>query len=476
MDSARLNRRGECEWELPRSGKMRVPGVIYADEALIGAMDDKVAEQVANVAALPGIVKASFAMPDAHWGYGFPIGGVAAFDADDGGVVSAGGVGFDISCGVRTLLTGLETEELRRVQRELADTLYQRIPAGLGSTGALRLSPKDTDAMLAGGARWALKIGYGRVEDLERIEEHGAMSGADPAAVSDEAKKRQRDQMGTLGSGNHYLEVQRVAEIYDAEIARGFGLEANAVVVSIHCGSRGLGHQIGTDYLREMAIASRHAGIVLPERELACAPIRSPVGQRYLSAMRAGINCALANRQILTHLAREAFKSVLPEAKLDLLYDVSHNTCKLEEHQIDGGRRKLFVHRKGATRAFGPRHPELPPVFRDTGQPVLIGGSMGTSSWVLSGTERGMHEAFGSACHGAGRNMSRTQATKRWNGRQVIDELAARGILICSPSQRGVAEEAPGAYKDVTEVVNAADRAGLARKVARLEPLVCIKG
>src|SRR5215470_13816018 len=269
MDSARLNRRGECEWELPRSGKMRVPGVIYADKALIDAMDDKVAEQVANVAALPGIVKASFAMPDAHWGYGFPIGGVAAFDADDDGVVSAGGVGFDISCGVRTLLTGLKTEEVRRVQRELADTLYARIPAGLGSTGALRLSPKDTDAMLAGGARWALKIGYGRADDLERIKERGTMSGADPAAVSEEAKKRQRDQMGTLGSGNHYLEVQRVAEIYDAEIARSFGLEVDVVVVSIHCGSRGLGHQIGTDYLREMAIASKNAGIALPERELA---------------------------------------------------------------------------------------------------------------------------------------------------------------------------------------------------------------
>jgi tRNA-splicing ligase RtcB len=476
MDSARLNRRSECEWELPRSGKMRVPGVIYADQALIDAMDDKVAEQVANVAALPGIVKASFAMPDAHWGYGFPIGGVAAFDPDGGGVVSAGGVGFDISCGVRTLLTGTKTEDVWRVQRQLADTLYERIPAGLGSTGALRLSPKDTDAMLSGGARWALKIGYGRAEDLERIEEHGTMAGADPAAVSEEAKKRQRDEMGTLGSGNHYLEVQRVAEIHDAEIARSFGLEADAVVVSIHCGSRGLGHQIGTDYLREMAIASRHAGIALPERELACAPIRSPVGQRYLGAMRAAINCALANRQILTHLAREVFRSVLPGAKLDLLYDVSHNTCKVEEHRLDGERRKLFVHRKGATRAFGPQHPELPPVFRSTGQPVLIGGSMGTSSWVLAGTERGMHEAFGSACHGAGRSMSRTQATKRWNGRQVIDELAARGILIRSPSQRGVAEEAPGAYKDVTEVVDAADHAGLARKVARLEPLVCIKG
>jgi len=476
MNIARLKRLAECEWELPRAGAMRVPGLIYADEALIRAMDEKVPEQVANVASLPGIVKASFAMPDAHWGYGFPIGGVAAFDPDEGGVVSAGGVGFDISCGVRTLTTGVSTQDVRKVQRELANTLYERIPAGLGSTGALRLSPRDTDKMLSGGARWALKIGYGRAEDLERIEERGAVARADPSAVSEQAKRRQRDEMGTLGSGNHYLEVQRVAEIHDAHAARAFGLEVDAVVVSMHCGSRGLGHQIGTDYLREMTVAAKNAGIALPDRELACAPIRSAVGQRYLGAMRAAINCALANRQILTHLTRDAFRAVLPGAKLDLLYDVSHNTCKLEKHEVEGKHRELFVHRKGATRAFGPGHRDLPPEYREIGQPVLIGGSMGTSSYVLVGTARGMSAAFGSACHGAGRSMSRTQATKRWHGREVIDELAARGILIRSPSQRGVAEEAPGAYKDVSEVVDAADRAGLARKVARLEPLVCIKG
>jgi tRNA-splicing ligase RtcB len=476
MDLSRLIRRAECEWELPRAGAMRVPGIIYADEALIRAMDEKVPEQVANVAALPGIVKASFAMPDAHWGYGFPIGGVAAFDPDEGGVVSAGGVGFDISCGVRTLLTGLDTAAVRAVQRALADTLYERIPAGLGSTGALRLSPADMHAMLSGGARWAVELGYGRREDLERVEEHGQMAGADPAAVSDAAKRRQRDEMGTLGSGNHYLEVQRVAEIFDAATARSFGLEVDGILVSIHCGSRGLGHQIGTDFLREMAVAAKAAGIALPDRELACAPIRSEIGQRYLGAMRAAINCALANRQILTHLTRNAFQAVLPNAKLDLLYDVSHNTCKVEEHEVDGKRRKLFVHRKGATRAFGPGHVDLPSVFQSTGQPVLIGGSMGTASYVLSGTSRGMTEAFGSACHGAGRSMSRNEASRRWRGRQVVDELAGRGILIRSPSQRGVAEEAPGAYKDVGEVVDAADRAGLARKVARLEPLVCVKG
>jgi tRNA-splicing ligase RtcB len=476
MDISRLSRKAECEWHLPATGAMRVPGVIYADEALLRSMDEKVAEQVANVAALPGIVKGSFAMPDAHWGYGFPIGGVAAFDPDAGGIVSAGGVGFDISCGVRTLLTGLKIAEVERVKRSLADTLYARIPAGVGSTGALRLSPEQTDAMLAGGACWAVGEGYGHPEDLERIEERGAMRGADPRAVSDAAKRRQRDQMGTLGSGNHYLEVQRVTTLYDTAIATVFGLEVGDVVVSIHCGSRGLGHQIGTEFLREMAIAAKASGIALPERELACAPIRSPVGERYLGAMRAGMNCALANRQILTHLTREAFRTLLPQAHLSLLYDVSHNTCKVEEHLIDGKRRALFVHRKGATRAFGPGHPDLPETFHPTGQPVLIGGSMGTASYILAGTSRSMNAAFGSACHGAGRSMSRHEATRHWGGRQVIDALAGRGILIRSPSQRGVAEEAPGAYKDVAEVVDAADRADLARKVARLEPMVCVKG
>ena len=476
MDPSRLVRKAECEWELPQTGAMRVPGVIYADESLIRAMDEKVPEQVANVASLPGIVKASFAMPDAHWGYGFPIGGVAAFDPDQDGVVSAGGVGFDISCGVRLLLTGFSLPQVEAVKRPLADMLYARIPAGLGSTGALRLSPKEMDEMLAGGARWAVERGYGRPEDLERIEEHGTMAGADPSAVSDAAKRRQRDEMGTLGSGNHYLEVQHVTAVYDAATAQAFGLAVGDVVVSIHCGSRGLGHQIGTEFLREMAVAAKAAGIALPDRELACAPIRSEVGRRYLGAMRAAINCALANREILTHLTRQAFHDVLAGARLTLLYDVSHNTCKVEEHAVDGERRKLYVHRKGATRAFPPGHPDLPTALYAAGQPVLFGGSMGTASYVLAGTSRSMREAFGSACHGAGRSMSRHAATKRWSGRKVVDELAGRGILIRSPSQRGVAEEAPGAYKDVSEVVDAADNADLARKVARLEPLVCIKG
>ena len=294
---------------------MRVPGIIFADEALIRSMDDKVAEQVANVAKLPGIVKASYAMPDAHWGYGFPIGGVAAFDPDEGGVVSAGGVGFDISCGVRTLLTGLPLVQVEAVKVALADTLFARIPAGVGSTGALRLTPDEMDAMLCGGARWAIEQGYGRPEDIERVEEHGAMAGADPGQVSAAAKRRQRDEMGTLGSGNHYLEVQHITEVFDRATADAFGLVAGEVVVSIHCGSRGLGHQIGTEYLREMAIAAPGEGIVLPDRELACAPIRSQLGARYLGAMRAGINCALANRQILTHLTRAAFREVAPSAR-----------------------------------------------------------------------------------------------------------------------------------------------------------------
>jgi tRNA-splicing ligase RtcB len=455
---------------------MRVPGVIFADEALIREMDDKVCEQVANVAALPGIVGASYAMPDAHWGYGFPIGGVAAFDPDEGGVVSAGGVGFDVSCGVRTLLTGLSRAAVEAVKNKLADTLFARVPAGVGSTGALRLDAREMDAMLAGGATWAVARGYGLAEDLERIEEHGTMAGAEPGHVSTAAKRRQRDEMGTLGSGNHYLEVQHVTEIFDPGTAAAFGLRAGEVVVSIHCGSRGLGHQIGTEYLREMAIAAPAAGIALPERELACAPIRSALGARYLGAMRAAINCALANRQILTHLAREAFREVLPSARLALLYDVSHNTCKEELHVVDGRQRSLYVHRKGATRAFGPGRRELPRAFRETGQPVLIGGSMGTASYVLAGTRESEHGAFASACHGAGRSMSRHEATRRWRGRGVVDELAARGILIRSWSSRGVAEEAPGAYKDVSAVVDAAARARLARKVARLEPLACIKG
>jgi len=466
----------EIEWRVAPFGKMRVPAVIYADQALIREMDEKVFEQLTNVATLPGIVEAAYAMPDAHWGYGFPIGGVAAFDAEEGGVVSAGGVGFDISCGVRTLHTGLKAADIAPLKQRLADRLFARVPAGLGSTGQLRLGPTEMDAMLRGGARWAVEHGYGSAADLDRIEEHGCMPGAEPDQVSDQAKRRQRDEIGTLGSGNHYLELQEIVEIYDTKAADRFRLQQGEVVVSIHCGSRGLGHQIGTEFLRQMVIAAPGYGIELPDRELACAPINSPLGKSYLGAMRAGINCALANRQVITHLAREVFADVLPGSHLNLIYDVSHNTCKQEWHTVNGRSRSLYVHRKGATRAFGPGHPALPNDLRDIGQPVLIGGSMGTASYILVGTEAGMSRAFSSACHGAGRAMSRHQATRQWHGRALVDELASQGILIRSPSLRGVAEEAPGAYKDVSAVVEAADRAGLARKVAKLKPLVCIKG
>ncbi|RMF82763.1 MAG: RtcB family protein, partial [Nitrospirae bacterium] len=347
---------------------------------------------------------------------------------------------------------------------------------GVGSRGRIRLSPKEMDAMLAGGARWAVAQGYGEEADLARVEEGGRLAGADPAAVSERAKERQRDEVGTLGSGNHYLEVQVVDRVFRPEVAARLGLAEGEVVISIHCGSRGLGHQIGTDYLKEMVRAAPRFGLRLPDRELAAAPLESPLGRAYLAAMAAGVNCALANRQVLTHLVRRAFRRLFPEARLPLLYDVSHNTCKVEEHEAGGRRRRLYVHRKGATRAFGPGHPELPAELRQVGQPVLIGGTMGTASHVLVGTGGGSRLAFASACHGAGRAMSRNQARKRWGGREVVRRLAAQGVVVRSPSYRGVAEEAPGAYKDVDQVVAATEAAGLAHRVARLRPLVCVKG
>lgn len=476
MDISLLERLSDYAWRVPKSGRMRVPGIIYADLALIQEMDNKVIEQVINVAALPGIVGASYAMPDAHWGYGFPIGGVAAFDPEQGGVVSAGGVGFDISCGVRTLLTGLTREDLEPARERLADALFRAIPAGLGSTGRVHLDDKEMDDMLRGGASWAVGQGYGESADLARIEEGGCLRDADPSKVSAQAKKRQRDEIGTLGSGNHYLEIQEVEEVFDAQAAGIFGLKPGEIVVSIHCGSRGLGHQIGTDYLKRMVVAASSFGIDLPDRELACAPIHSDVGQDYLGAMKAAMNCAMANRQVLTHLTREVFAGLFRKCRLTLLYDVSHNTCKVEEHEVAGRRTRLYVHRKGATRAFGPNHPALPVEFRASGQPVLIGGSMGTASYILAGCRSGEQASFASACHGAGRAMSRNQATRQWRGQEVVRRLESEGILIRSPSLRGVAEEAPGAYKDVSAVVEASDRAGLARKVARLKPLICIKG
>lgn len=475
MDLSRLRQLEPCLWTLADGGKeSRVR--LFGTRELLETMDDKVAEQIRNVAGLPGLVGMAMTMPDAHWGYGFPIGGVAAFDADQGGVVSAGGVGFDISCGIRCLRTSLTAAGLASRSRELADTLFRTIPAGLGSEGALRLSAPELDEALLGGAGWAVAHGFGVPDDLEYVEEGGTMAGANPAAVSDLAKKRQRAEVGTLGSGNHYLEMQVVERIFDSAAAGAFGIREGQVLVSIHCGSRGLGHQIGTEYLVSMARAAKQQGIELPDRELACARINSTEGQRYLGAMRAGINCALANRQVLTHLTREAFAEVFPEVALETLFDVSHNTCKTETHVVDGRSRVLYVHRKGATRAFGPGHHELPERYRDVGQPVVIGGSMGTASYLLAGTAESEKRAYSSASHGAGRAMSRHAALKLWQGRKVVDDLAVRGIIIKSPSMRGVAEEAPGAYKDVDLVAQVTEEAGLARRVARLVPKVCIKG
>jgi tRNA-splicing ligase RtcB (3'-phosphate/5'-hydroxy nucleic acid ligase) len=476
MNISKLQRKSDTEWWLPRAGKMRVPGIFFATQDLLFGMDDKVAEQVANVAALPGIVRGSFALPDAHWGYGFPIGGVAAFDPEAGGVICAGGVGFDISCGVRTIHTGLAVDEVRPRLAALADALFRTVPCGVGSTSRVHLGAAALDDVMVRGARWAVEQGYGAAADLDFIEEQGAIAGADPSAVSAEARHRQRDQLGTLGSGNHYLEVQAVAEIKDAEIAAAYGLRPGEVVLSVHCGSRGLGHQIGTDYLKSMLGEAKDHGFELPERELACAPIDSRSGRAYLGAMRAAINCAMANREVVTHFAREAFAEVFPSAALTLLYDVSHNTCKEETHTVDGQRRRLYVHRKGATRAFGPGHPDVPEAYRQVGQPVLVGGSMGTASYILAGTAAGADVAFGSAVHGAGRTLSRHEAVRRFEGRALVHDLGSRGIVVRSPSLRGLAEEAPGAYKDIDAVVDAAETAHLARKVARLSPLACVKG
>ncbi len=477
MDLSRLTQVNPWCYELALlPNEERAPVRLYADTALLQDMDSKVLEQISNVARLPGLVGAAMTMPDAHWGYGFPIGGVAAFDAETGGIISAGGVGFDISCGIRCLRTNLDLPTIAPRLERLADALFRAVPAGVGEEGTLKLSPGELDAVMRGGARWALHRGYGVAADLEYIEEHGCVAGADPGCVSELAKRRQSGEMGTLGSGNHYLEIQVVERIVDEQAATAYGLREGQILASIHCGSRGLGHQVGTDYLVTLAKAARRLGIRLPERELACAPIKSPEGRQYLGAMNAAINIALANRQIITHLARAAFAQVLPQAELETLYDVSHNTCKVETHVVDGKPRQLHVHRKGATRAFGAGHPALPARYLDVGQPVIIGGSMGTGSWILAGNPQEQNGAYASASHGAGRAMSRHQALRKWHGRELIHQLAADGILIRTRSLRGAAEEAPGAYKDVDAVADATDRAGLARRVAHLRPKACVKG
>lgn len=476
MEQQRLIRRSEWQWEYPRTGRMKVPGLLFASEALIEEMDDKVLEQLANVAALPGIVNAACAMPDAHWGYGFPIGGVAAFDPHEGGVISAGGVGFDISCGVRSLITPFRRPDIEAMREELADRLFYHIPSGVGSTSRLALDPGEMTAMLKGGARWAVSRGYGVPADLAHCEHGGGCDDADPDEVSEQARRRQVEEMGTLGSGNHYLEIQVVTELFDEAAARAFGLVREGIVVSLHCGSRGLGHQVATEFARRMVIEAPQYGIRVNDRELASVPAHSPPGHAYYGAMRAAANCALANRQILSHFVREVFKTVAGEERLTLLYDVSHNLCSREEHEVAGRTKRLLVHRKGATRALGPRNPVLPAAYREWGQPVLVGGTMGTASYIMAGTEAGDGLSFNSACHGAGRSQSRSHALKRYRGEDVVESLRRRNITIKTRSYRGVAEEAPGAYKDVGEVVRATAGAGLSRLVARLEPMICVKG
>jgi tRNA-splicing ligase RtcB len=462
-------------WRIEPRGAMRVPGIVFASRALLPALEgDLSLQQVANVATLPGIVEASYAMPDVHWGYGFPIGGVAATDVERGGVVSPGGVGFDISCGVRLLVSGLDVDAVRPAFAQLMDHLDRGIPRGLGPGGVWHLSGEDElREVLAGGARYAVARGHGTERDLAHCEDGGALDDARPDEVSARALARGSRQVGSLGAGNHFLEVQVVDAIFDEARAEAFGLRPGRVCVMIHSGSRGLGHQICTDAVQVMLGRMAHYGIEVPDRQLACAPVRSPEGASYLGAMSAAANYGRANRQLLTEATRRAFHDALGDGDLELLYDVSHNLAKLEWHEVGGERRLLCVHRKGATRALPPRHPDLPAALRETGQPVLIPGSMGTASYVLSGVEGG--GAFHSTCHGAGRVMSRHAARKRIGGGALAKQLEAEGIVVRSHSPRALAEEAPFSYKDVDEVVVTCERAGLARRVARLRPLGVVK-
>ena len=478
-----LEKIDDYRWRMPKSYKtgMRVPGIIYTDEDMLKQlMKEQALEQVANVAFLPGIVDYSLAMPDIHWGYGFPIGGVAATRVDDG-VVSPGGVGFDINCGVRLLRTNLTKEEVYPRIKELIDSLYNNVPSGVGSKGKIRLRGGEINEVMVKGSRWAVEKGYGRPEDLDTTEERGEMPRADPARVSGRARERGTPQLGTLGSGNHFLEVALVDHIYEPDIANVMGInQIGQVMLYIHCGSRGLGHQVADDYIKEMVRAMTKYGISLPDRQLACSPVKSPEGQAYLAAMRCAANYAWANRQCITHWVRQSFCQILgkseKEAGLELIYDVTHNIAKIEEHKVAGQKQKLCVHRKGATRAFPAGHPDVPAKYAKIGQPVLIPGDMGRVSYVLVGTEQAMEETFGSTCHGAGRVQSRTAAKKHLNGRAVLESLQSRGITVRAGSLPGLAEEASEAYKDVTSVVEVTHRAGISKIVARTRPIGVIKG
>jgi len=482
MKQADLKRLSPYLYEIPKEHRddMRVPARFYADaELLQAALGDKSLDQLVNSATLPGIVAYALAMPDIHQGYGFPIGGVVATSARDG-VISPGGVGYDINCGVRLLGTHLRREEITPWLDDLATHLQRNCPHGVGRGGEFPLTQKQMETVVRRGARWALEQGYATEADLERTEENGAIAGADPAKISSRAYERARDQLGTLGAGNHFIEVDVVEEIFDEVAAERMGLFPGQIVAQIHCGSRGFGHQVCTDYVARFQKVVHQYGIQLPDRELVCAPIHSPEGQDYLAAMKGAANFAFCNRQVLTHLIRRSFRDALG-GKVDNLevyqiYDIAHNMAKIEEHEVDGRRMSVCVHRKGATRAFGPGSPVLPPIYRDIGQPVLVPGSMGTASWVLVGTEGSMAQSFGSTCHGAGRTMSRSRAKKEVQGGELRRELEQRGIRVRAGSLAGLAEEAPGAYKDVDRVIEVVHGAGIARKVARIVPVAVVKG
>ncbi|MFQ5974894.1 MAG: RtcB family protein [Candidatus Hydrothermarchaeales archaeon] len=460
--------------------KMRVPARIYATKKVMDAAEDTAIEQLTNVTCLPGIVKYSIGMPDIHWGYGLPMGAVGAFDPDDG-IISAGMTGFDINCGIHMIRTDLTYSDVKPKLKELVETLFRNVPSGVGSKSKLRVDLNQLKDVLTNGARWGVENGYGVEDDLKHMEEYGCMEGADPTKVSEHAMQRGRPQLGTLGGGNHFLEVQRVSDIYDEKIAGSFGLEEkDQVAIMLHCGSRGFGHQVATDYLNTLSRAVEKYKIELPDRQLVCAPANSKEGQDYFGAMKAAVNYAFCNRHVITHWIRESFEQVFNRDWEDLgmgtIYDVCHNICKYEEHIVDGKKRMLYVHRKGATRAFPPGHKDVPKAYRDVGQPVLIAGSMGTASYILVGTEKAMEETFGSTCHGAGRTMSRKKAIKTHYGKDVQRQLESRGEVIRATSPKVLAEEAPDAYKDVNEVVNSVHNAGISLRVAKLVPLGVAKG
>lgn len=482
MKSSDFKRLTPYLYEIPADHRadMRVPARFYADaELLRQALGDKSLDQLANSATLPGIVAYALAMPDIHQGYGFPIGGVVATRVPDG-VISPGGVGYDINCGVRLLGTRLSRDDVAPWLDELATQLQRNCPHGVGRGGQFALSRKQLEDVVRQGARWALAQGYATETDLERTEENGVIAGADPKKISDRAFERAKDQLGTLGSGNHFIEVDVVDEIFDETAADRMGLFPGQIVAQIHCGSRGFGHQVCTDYVARFQRVVQQYGIELPDRELVCAPLSSPEGQDYLAAMKGAANFAFANRQLLTHLIRRSFEDALAGKVDDFsvyqIYDIAHNMAKIEEHEVDGRRMRVCVHRKGATRAFGPGSPVLPDIYRDIGQPVLVPGSMGTASWVLVGTEGSMAQSFGSTCHGAGRTMSRSQAKREVRGNELRRDLEAQGIRVRAGSLSGLAEEAPQAYKDVDRVIEIVHGAGIARKVARIVPVAVVKG